>query len=313
MREWLGVYLRGLAMGSADAVPGVSGGTIALVTGIYDRLIAAVTAVTPGRVLAVLRGVLPDGRAEARTAFVAMDGGFLLALGTGVLSAIVTVSQVLDVALDRFPVVTFAFFFGLIAASALVLYGELHLDSPPRWVAAAGGVLLAYVVSGETTAGMGSSLPMVFLAGSVAVSAMILPGISGSLLLIILGQYEFLVETLSEFVHGVAGLATGGGLAALVPAGAVVLTFGVGAVVGLFTVAHAVRWALARYRELTMTFLVSLIVGALRAPVVEMNGHVAARGGWTAPAVGAAVVAAAVGVVTVVGVERYAGGVTVDR
>ncbi|MFB6087874.1 MAG: undecaprenyl phosphate translocase family protein, partial [Haloarculaceae archaeon] len=92
---WFGIYLRGVCMGAADAVPGVSGGTIALVTGIYDRLIAAVTAVTPDRVVAVLAAPLPGRRADAREALRAMDARFLVALGAGITTAVVTVTRLL--------------------------------------------------------------------------------------------------------------------------------------------------------------------------------------------------------------------------
>lgn len=318
-REWTVVYLKGLCMGTADSVPGVSGGTIALITGIYERLIGAVTAINPRQVKRVFGAVRPGRRAAAVTAFDEMDAAFLLVLGAGIATAVVTVTRVLDVAIDAVPVPTFGFFFGLIAASAVVLAKTVSLDTPGRVAAAVAGFLAAFVVSGSAAAGLGRSLPVVAVAGSVAVSAMILPGISGSLLLIILGLYEYMVGTLSAFVDALIDLLDGGEVAALLDSGATVVAFVGGAVVGLFTVAHAVQWALDRYPEATLAFLVSLIVGALRAPLEKANEKVMEPGvvwseravgvtnEWTPALVGVFVLAALVGAAAVFLLDRHAG------
>jgi len=304
----LGTYLRGIAMGTADAVPGVSGGTIALITGIYDRLIAAVTAASPSLARRALDGVLGD-RDELRAVWTTVDGWFLLALGAGIATAVLTVTRALHVALETVPVLTYGFFFGLIGASAVVLRKEFRVDTGGRAAAAVAGAALAFVASGRASAALGETALATFLAGAVAVSAMILPGISGSLLLVILGQYDRMTEALSVFVDSLLAVATGGPTAAAVEAGIPVVAFLAGGVVGLLTVAHAVRAALAARREATLAFLIGLIVGALRAPVVRVGEEVAA---WTT-AVGAEfVVAAAVGALLVVGVDRLAGGVDLE-
>ena len=300
----LGVYLRGACMGAADAVPGVSGGTIALLTGIYQRLIAAITAIDPERVLTVLSGVRPGRRDAARDAFRKLDGLFLLALGAGILTAVVTVSRLLEAAMHSYPVVTFGGFFGLIAASAWLLRRQMRFDSRARLLAAAAGFLLAFILSGQAEGALGHSYPVVFLAGSVAVSAMILPGISGSLILLLLGQYEYLITALKEFVDAL--LAFAGGEVALPPQTATIVTFLAGGVFGLFTISHGVKWALARRQAATMTFLVALVVGALRAPVVQAGSELEA--GWTAVAVAAFLGASVVGAAVVLGIERAAGG-----
>ncbi|MBB6645459.1 DUF368 domain-containing protein [Halobellus ruber] len=295
-------------MGAADAVPGVSGGTIALITGIYERLIAAITAVSPDRLLAVALGPLPGRRADAADALRAVDAGFLTVLVAGVFTAILTVTRVVHVGIESAPVVTFGFFFGLIAASAWVLFSEVALDTPGRVVAVVAGFSLAFVVSGEAAAALGRSLPVTVVAGAIAVSAMILPGISGSLFLIILGQYTYLTGTLSAFVDALFAAATGGPIAPIVEYGTVVVAFVAGALVGLFSVAHAVRWALDRDRATTLAFLVALIVGALRAPVVRTSEQLAELGrGWTPTAVVTFAAAAAIGAVLVVLLERYTG------
>ncbi|MFD1598848.1 DUF368 domain-containing protein [Halobellus rarus] len=295
-------------MGAADAVPGVSGGTIALVTGIYERLIAAITAVSPARIRAVLLGLLPGRREDAVDALRAVDAGFLLVLGTGILTAIVTITRVVHAGIQNLPVLTFGFFFGLIAASAWVLFSEVAVDTPPRAVAAVAGFVLAFVVSGQAAATLGDGLPVTVAAGAIAVSAMILPGISGSLLLIILGQYEYMTGTLSAFVDASLALATGGPIGPLREHGVVVVAFVAGAVVGLFTIAHAVRAALERARTATLAFLVALIVGALRAPVVRTGDQLAELGrSWTPTAIATFAAAAVVGAVLVVLLDHYTG------
>jgi|AntRauTorcE11898_2_1112593.scaffolds.fasta_scaffold26056_2 putative membrane protein len=308
-REALGIYLRGIAMGAADAVPGVSGGTIALLTGIYPRLIAAVTAVEPDRVFSVLSAPLPNRRADAVGAFREMDGLFLAALGLGVGTAIITVSRVLEHAMATYPAATFGGFFGLIAASAWLLRGEMAFDTRPRQAAAVAGLLIAFLLSGQAEGALGHSLPVTFLAGSIAVSAMILPGVSGSLLLLLIGQYEYMIGALSAFVDDLIAMATGETLA-MPPGTAIIVTFVGGALLGLFTVAHGVRWALDRWKAATMTFLVALVVGALRAPVVQTADRLEA--GWTVAALAAFAGAAAVGAVVVIGVERAAGGDAIE-
>jgi len=301
-------------MGAADAVPGVSGGTIALITGIYERLIAAVTAIEPGRLRELLGGVRVEHRSEALDAFRAMDAGFLLALGAGIATAVVTVLRIVNVLLETNPVETYGFFFGLIGASAVVLYSEVSLATRGRQAAALAGFLVAFVLSGYAAGALGSSLPVIFIAGAIAVSAMILPGVSGSLLLLMLGQYDYMSGALSEFTDAVFAFINGAGTEAVINTSTPVVTFMTGAVVGLFTVAHSVRWALKRYREATLAFLVSLIVGALRAPIEQSSIALAETGSvWTTETIGLFVLFAVAGAVAVVAVDRLAGGIETNR
>jgi len=314
VRDLLGVYLRGLAMGAADAVPGVSGGTIALITGIYERLIAAITAIEPARLGDLLDGLDSESRPNAIAALREMDAGFLLALGAGIATAVITVLRIVNVLLETNPVETYGFFFGLIGASAVVLYSEVSLETRGRQAAALAGFLVAFVLSGYAAGALGSSLPVIFLAGSIAVSAMILPGVSGSLLLLMLGQYDYMSAALSQFTDAVFAFVNGAGLDPLIETATPVVTFMTGAVVGLFTVAHSVRWALEHYREATLAFLVSLIVGALRAPIEQSTIALAEAGSvWTTETIGLFVVFAVVGAVAVVAVDRLAGGIETSR
>jgi putative membrane protein len=293
-QDWLGVFLKGIAMGVADSVPGISGGTIALITGIYERLIRAVTRIDPAVLWLVPRLYRPSVRASFFERLREMDALFLVVLGTGVVSAVVTVARGAEYALEQFPGPTFAFFFGLIAASAVVLADRRWLSSPGRALAAVAGFLLAFLVAGAAAEGLlPNSLPVVFAAGVIGICGMILPGISGSLILLLLGQYDYLIRTLNEFVDGLLLLARGTVDKGLVEGGTTIAAFLGGAVIGVFTVAYVVRWSLDRYRRATFAFLVSLMLGSLRFPALEIAK--AAEGdslGWLPPVVAAAIVGA---------------------
>lgn len=304
---FVGVYIRGLCMGAADAVPGVSGGTIALITGIYERLIGAITAIDLGRLCRIIAGVRSQNRADATAALREIDIGFLLALGAGVLTAVVTILRVLHVLLSTAPVATYGFFFGLIGASAIVLYREVSLKTRSAKTAAVTGFLIAFFLSGYAPTATDPSLPLVFLAGVVAISAMVLPGVSGSLLLVMLGQYEYLSRTLTTFTDDV-GLILTEQRAVLLESGVPIAVFLSGGVVGLITVAHVVRWALDTYREATVAFLISLIVGALRAPVEQIQ--IAVDVHWLAGTVGGVFIGSAVAAaVVVMMLDQLAGGI----
>jgi putative membrane protein len=314
LRAWIRTFLIGLCMGSADGVPGVSGGTIALIAGVYERLIAAITAVTPGRILRFFRALAPvDGGVDPRGAFaelIELDIWFLIALVTGVGTAVVIVTRIVHVASQETPALLFGFFFGLIAASAVVLLRSLTVASPFQMGAGVVGFVLAFYVSGvSTSAADGGGLALVFFAGMIGVSAMILPGISGSLLLIILGQYTRMSTALSEFVDALIALATGGTVEDVTTTAVPVVTFILGGLVGLFTIARVVRRALDYNRRATLAFLVALVVGALRAPVVEVRGSV----GFSTDVLVAFVAAAAVGAAVLLALDWYAVDLDLDK
>lgn len=271
LRSWLVVYLKGLAMGSADAVPGVSGGTIALITGIYERFITAVTALDPA-VVGYLPGLYRrENRAELLDSLRRMDLPFLLVLGTGILTAVVLLARVVEEALDTVPGPTFAFFFGLIGASAVVLADAEWLRVPGQVGAGLVGFSLAFLIAGVSSQGLlPSTLPVVFVGGVFAICGMILPGISGAFILLLFGQYDHMTATLNDFVDGLIDLASAGVTEGLLGDGVTIVAFLSGGAVGLFTVAYAVRFALERYRHATLAFLVSLMIGSLRLPVIEM-------------------------------------------
>jgi len=324
MRAWISIYLKGLFMGTADMVPGVSGGTIALITGIYERLVAAITNVDPRLAKHALRPHDADSRAELAAGLRRMDIGFLLALGGGIGTAVVAVSQVVGTLAESYPGLTAAFFFGLIGASAIVLGRQVSFDDDwTKLVAAVGAVLagsMAFLGSGSAP----HPLPLIFLSGMIAVSATILPGVSGAFFLLVLGQYYYMLDALRAFLGDLAGLASGGGTEALLESGVVVVTFLSGAAIGVLSIAHAVKWALEHYRERTLAFLVALMVGGVLVPLRDVVSHVADAGAGpvatsiadstgaipegaaaAALATGAVALAAAAGAGAVLALDRY--------
>jgi len=303
MRAWLSVYLKGVFMGAADAVPGVSGGTIALITGIYERLVGAIAAFEP-RVLADLpRAYEADARARVVGMLREMDVAFLAVLGAGVLTAIIGVTGVVASLEESSPAVLFAFFFGLIAASAVVLWGEVRLDTRGERLAAVTGLVVAFLLAGESAgAAVPHAPPVLFVAGGIAICAMILPGVSGSLLLILLGQYVYMTNALHGFIGAVVDVGRGGALDAAVGPAISVVSFVAGAAVGILTFARVVKWALATHRQVTLTFLVALMVGALRLPVAEV---LTAGGAWPVARLAAALLAGLAGAVAVLLVDYY--------
>jgi putative membrane protein len=310
-RDAARIYLIGIFMGSADAVPGVSGGTIALIAGVYERLIDAITALTSANVIRFLQSIRPPvDRDDLVGVLEDVDVTFLLPLGLGIVTAVVLVTRAVHYADQHHPVALFGFFFGLIAASAVVLWRQVVVTERRHIVAAVAGFVIAFVLSADGAVFAGHNPGLTFLAGVVAVSAMILPGISGSLMLVILGQYTYMTGVLSEFTNRLAALASGGGIDRLLTPGTTVVTFVAGAVVGLLTISRLVRRALDRDRETTLAFLVSLVIGALRAPVAEIGGREGLS--WTPATIGEFLLVAAVGALILYALDRYAVDVEVD-
>lgn len=314
LKLWLKTFVIGLCMGSADAVPGVSGGTIALIAGVYERLIGAITAVTPERGIDFLRALTPaDGGVSVRRAVAVLeevDVWFLLPLVGGIAVAIVLVTRIVHVANEAAPILLYGVFFGLIAASAIILLRELSIDTAFQAGAAVVGFVVAFLLSGHIEFLEGGGLLVVFVAGAVAVSAMILPGISGSLLLVILGQYTRMSDTLSFFIDDLLALATGGTVADVIDTGTVVVTFIVGGLVGLFTISRLIRRALDANRRATFAFLVALVVGALRAPITELTVEKGVA--WSTANIGTFAIAALVGGVVVLVLDWYAVDLDLD-
>jgi putative membrane protein len=238
------IFLKGMLMGMADIVPGVSGGTMALITGIYERFVHAIRTINIYWLTRRLKG----DREGAKEAWRSIDLALLVPLLIGILVAIIIFSQVITYVLDHQPGPTYAFFFGLILASAGFVYRYVeHIDGRHLLSGAAGFVVVVFVVGlDEVTSN--HTLPVLFVSGAIAVCAMILPGISGSLILLILGQYEYMLDALSKGVWKD------------------IVTFAAGAVVGILAFARLLDWLIKHHRSVTMAFLFGCMLGALRLP-----------------------------------------------
>ena len=225
-------------MGAADIVPGVSGGTMAFITGIYDRLLASIRSFD----LACLR-LLASG--DIRGAWKHVDGGFLLALVLGIATSVISLARGISWILAHHPVPLWAFFFGLILASALVLLREVPHWTVPRVACLLLGAAGALTIALSPVVGLGSGMAAVFVAGFIAICAMILPGISGSVILVLRGMYAPVLTAVKNFELDF------------------LLVFAIGAGCGLMVFSRILHWLLQRAHEATMALLTGFLFGSL--------------------------------------------------
>lgn len=233
-----GIYLRGVAMGAADIVPGVSGGTVALITGIYDRLLGSLSHVD----VALLR-LLLEGR--WRESWRHLDAGFLLTLGAGILTSVITLARVISYLLETYPLQVWGFFFGLILGSAVALAGRVERWTGSRVLLCLAAAALA-AGSLWLPGGTGSdSLLAFFGAGALAICAMLLPGVSGSFVLVLLGMYPRVLDAVHEFQW--LRLAC----------------FAVGAGLGLLSFSRLLHWLLEHRHAPMLSLLTGFLAGSL--------------------------------------------------
>ena len=235
--RYLRVLAIGVAMGSADVIPGVSGGTMAFILGIYDELLTSIRAFD-GRWLGLML------RFRIREAWRHVNGAFLLSLLLGIGIAVVSLSRLIVWLFDHQARFLFAFFFGLIVASILSIGRRVRWNLALAGVAGA-GALSAYAVVRLTPLQMPHDPGTVFVCAALAIMAMILPGISGAFLLVVFGQYRHLLDALNRL-----------DVLALLPAGA-------GMVVGLLSFSRVLHWLLRTHRAPTVAFLTGFLVGSL--------------------------------------------------
>ncbi|MDA7584519.1 DUF368 domain-containing protein [Luminiphilus sp.] len=235
----VGIFLRGAAMGTADLVPGVSGGTVALITGIYPRLLAAVTAADAAAVRLLLKG-------QWLGLWRHVDGAFLLPLMLGVGSAIFALASTLKLLLETQPLLVWSFFCGLVLLSSLALIRtEMTKLTPMVGLMFLIGVVIMLTLGLGTGISFPQHLGGFFVAGLLGICAMILPGISGSFILLLLGMYGPIITAVSD--------------RELLP----LLVFAVGCAVGLLTFSRFLTFVLARARVATLALLVGFLLGSL--------------------------------------------------
>lgn len=238
MKEHIFLFLKGVAMGSADVVPGVSGGTIAFISGIYERLLNALRSADVTALKLLLSFRIKD-------LWKHIDGSFLVVLLAGIGTAVLGLSKVILYLLANYPEMLWAFFFGLIVASALLI-----AKSVKRWNAATVifllvGAAIAYGVTIAVPVETPTDLWFIFLSGALAICAMILPGISGSFILLLLSKYEFIIRSLTELNLKV------------------IITFALGCVAGLASFSHVLHWLLKRYHDWAIALLMGFMIGSL--------------------------------------------------
>lgn len=237
-------------MGSADIIPGVSGGTIALITGIYERLVEALSSIEPLILFALLRGNLKTARSEASK----IDYQFLVPLGVGILTIFLLGTRYVHYMLLSYPILTYSFFSGLIIASAAAIHRRISYPTYRSVLWLLGGGTLAWAVTGLTTLSLYHGPLMILGAGAVASCAMLLPGVSGAFVLLLLGQYEYILTAVKQLPASFATIAV----------------FGCGVACGVLGFSRLIRIMLNRYRQRTLSLLVGLMLGALRRPVELM-------------------------------------------
>lgn len=246
MTNKIQLALKGMAMGIAEVIPGVSGGTIAFITGIYEKLLNSIKAFGPG-----LLGIF---KAQGFTGvWKAINGNFLITLFFGMAMGVVVGVFGVTHLIENYPPAIWAFFFGLIIASAIYIGKQVEQWNWKTILLLIIGVIIAYGITIVTPAEGSTNLLFVFFCGAIAISALILPGISGSFILLMLGMYTYIVsETLKGALKTFATdkLLTMG-------------VFALGCITGLMTISRVLSWTFKHYRSATLAILTGFMIGSL--------------------------------------------------
>lgn len=252
LKDYLLVTFKGIAMGAADVVPGVSGGTIAFISGIYEELISSIDKIN----LNVIKFWKKEGFLAA---WHSINGGFLLALFSGIAISILSLAKLIKWLLHNEPILLWSFFFGLVLASILYVGKQISKWSILTFVALAVASVGSYFITlAEPFASPDSSLYLLFC-GFLAIIAMILPGVSGAFILLILGAYETAINTINNLVEGIST----GNFVLLKDALFKFLMLGIGAIVGLKVFSKILNWMFKYHKNLTLAILTGFMIGSL--------------------------------------------------
>ena len=277
--------VKGFFMGAANVVPGVSGGTIALITGIFNEIIEALNSLmVPSNWKTLLKG-------RFREFWHNIHGGFIVALGIGVVASVFSLAKLMTYVLEYFPIQTWAFFFGLIIASAILMLRDIKGWKVKDAVFAILGIVLGIAVCKLSPTETPDDMWFIAVCGAIAICTMILPGVSGSFILLILGKYNYIMDSISSLNWPVLAV------------------FGFGCVVGIMAFTKFLHWLLARYERATMLVLLGFILGSLikvwpwsNPDAICASQHLEA-GSQYAPYYGAAALWCIVGVALVLGID----------
>lgn len=238
-KDTIRLFLTGFSMGTADIVPGVSGGTIAFIAGIYEELIYSIKSLSGKVLFLALKG-------KPHQAIKATPFRFLVPLGLGILIAFATLSKLISTLLATQPVYMWSFFLGLVIASIYVVRKRVVTWDPTDILAFVLSAIGAYFLVGLVPSQTPNTLPFIFLSGFIAIIAMILPGISGSFLLLIMGKYDQILHAVVEKDILTIGV------------------FGIGAVIGLAIFSRVLTWLFQRHHDLVIAILTGFMLGSLR-------------------------------------------------
>lgn len=244
--NYLLVTIKGICMGAADVIPGVSGGTIAFMTGIYDNLVGSISSINMTAVKLLFTGKFSQF-------WKYINGNFLLSLVAGILVSILSLAKLMQYLLNYHPIQTWAFFFGLIVASSIFILKGIENWKGKDFALLVFGIILGVVICTLSPTETPDGLWFIFLSGAIAICAMILPGISGSFILLILGKYEYMMGTIADIVSGKGVLMDF----------VIVLVFILGALIGIIAFSKFLHWLLEHYHRPTLLVLAGFIIGSL--------------------------------------------------
>jgi putative membrane protein len=236
--DYVLLYSKGIAMGAADVIPGVSGGTVAFITGIYDELLASINKVNTDALKLLFRFRIKEFWA-------AINGKFLLTLIAGLVTSLLSLAKLMVFLLKTYPILIWSFFFGLILISAPLVLREIKHWTWQSLFGFASGIAVAYYITVVTPTESPTHLPFIFFSGAIAICAMILPGISGAFILLLIGKYQYMITALINFD---------------IP---VVLVFVSGCLVGILSFSRLLSWVLKHYHAVTIAVLAGFMLGSL--------------------------------------------------
>ena len=250
--DYLLILLKGIAMGAADVVPGVSGGTIAFISGIYQELIDSINGIN----LSLLKTLKKEG---IKAAWKQANASFLLSLLIGIAISVLTFSKIITHLLATKPIMVWSFFFGLIIASILLIWKQITNWKVLSIVALLVGIIITYFITIARPVSSPESYPYLFLSGFIAIIAMILPGISGAFILLLMGSYETVIGTINKFREGLVQMNMELLSTALMKLG----VFALGAIIGLKAFSKILHWMFDHHKNTTLALLVGFMIGSL--------------------------------------------------
>jgi len=239
LKEYVVISLKGMAMGAADVVPGVSGGTIAFISGIYEELLNSISSFN----FSLINIFKNEG---FKSVWIKVNGNFLVSLFVGILISVLSLAKLIESMLENHPIVIWSFFFGLVLASIIYIGKQITKWTKGSFLCLILGAILAFYITTLNPMVSANSSPwFLFLAGMIAICAMILPGISGSFILVLLGAYKPVLNALNtkDFVS--------------------IIIFLVGAILGLLSFSRMLKWLFSTYKNYTLATLTGFIIGSL--------------------------------------------------